>query len=166
MGDDIPTSVRQLSAEDGGQLREMLNLFGEVFEDTKTYCDSQPSGEYLRRLLRNEQFIAITAADGETIVGGLAAYELVKFEQERSEIYIYDLAVASSHRRQGIATAMIEEVQRIASAKGAWVVFVQADHGDDPPIDLYSKFGKREDVLHFDIPVPNTKVSEACRNIP
>jgi aminoglycoside 3-N-acetyltransferase I len=31
---------------------------------------------------------------------------------------------------------------------------VQADHGDDPAIALYTKLGTREDVLHFDIEVP------------
>jgi aminoglycoside 3-N-acetyltransferase I len=36
------------------------------------------------------------------VVGGIAAYELKKFEQERSEIYIYDLAVASEHRREAL----------------------------------------------------------------
>jgi len=41
----------------------------------------------------------------------LAAYELRKFEQERSEVYIYDLAVASAHRREGIATALIERLK-------------------------------------------------------
>jgi len=33
------------------------------------------------------------------------------------------------------------------------VVYVQADHGDDPAIALYAKLGVREEVLHFDIPV-------------
>ncbi|MGH8168420.1 MAG: GNAT family N-acetyltransferase, partial [Woeseiaceae bacterium] len=81
----------------------------------------------------------------------LAAYELIKFEQERSEIYIYDLAVAAAHRRQGIATALITELGKIAAARGAYVVFVQADLGDTPAINLYTKLGTREDVLHFDI---------------
>jgi aminoglycoside 3-N-acetyltransferase I len=84
-------------------------------------------------------------------VGGIAAYVLPKFEQERSEMYIYDLAVASAHRRQGIATAMMERLKVIASERGAYVVFIQADHGDEPAIALYSKLGQREDVLHFDI---------------
>ena len=38
------------------------------------------------------------------VVVGIAAYELKKFEQEQSEIYIYDLAVVSEHRLEGIAT--------------------------------------------------------------
>ena len=35
----------------------------------------------------------------------------------------------------------------------AWVIYVQADYGDDPAIALYEKLGVREEVLHFDIPV-------------
>jgi len=42
----------------------------------------------------------------------------------------------------------------IVAARGAWVIFVQADHGDEPAIALYSKLGQREDVLHFDIDTP------------
>jgi aminoglycoside 3-N-acetyltransferase I len=45
---------------------------------------------------RRSSFIAVVAFKGGDAVGGLAAYELKKFEQERSEIYIYDLAVASA----------------------------------------------------------------------
>ena len=89
-----------------------------------------------------------------SVVGALAAYELQKFEQARSEIYIYDLAVLHTHRRRGIATALIRTLQDLAAARGAWVIFVQADHGDDPAIALYTQLGTREDVLHFDIAVP------------
>ena len=96
----------------------------------------------------------LTARVAGKVVGGLIAYELPKLEQNRSEIYIYDLAVAQSSRRRGVATALIERLQRIAVERGAWVVFVQADHGDDPAISLYTKLGVREDVLHFDIDVP------------
>ncbi len=86
------------------------------------------------------------------VIGGLVAYELVKFEQERSEFYIYDLAVREGSRRRGVATALIEELRRIAAANAAQVIFIQADLGDEPAIALYSKLGRREEVLHFDIP--------------
>ena len=46
---------------------------------------------------------------------------------------------------------MIEKLQARAVDLGAWVIFVQADHGDDPAIALYTKLGLREEVLHFDI---------------
>lgn len=79
---------------------------------------------------------------------------LEKFERERSEIYIYDLAVELQHRREGVATALIQNLREVAAAHGAYVIFVQADLGDDPAIQLYTKLGTREDVLHFDIAVP------------
>jgi aminoglycoside 3-N-acetyltransferase I len=43
-------------------------------------------------------------------------------------------------------------VQGLAAQRGAWMIFVQADHGDDPAIRLYEGLGTREEVLHFDIP--------------
>jgi aminoglycoside 3-N-acetyltransferase I len=134
-------------------MEAMLTMFGEAFEDVKAYNGNRPGGEYLRRLLGSEPFIAIAAVKQGEVVGGLAAYELRKFEQPRREIYIYDLAVAAAHRRQGIATALIQQLQTVARTRGAYVIFVQADRGDAPAIALYTKLGRREDVLHFDIPI-------------
>jgi aminoglycoside 3-N-acetyltransferase I len=149
-------AFRQLTPDDVAALEALATLFAEAFEDPETYSSRRPSAAYLRRLLARDSFFALVATDGKQIVGGLVAYELPKFEQERSEIYIYDLAVGSDHRRRGIATALIEELRRIATARGAWVIYVQADTGieDEPAIALYSKLGTREEVLHFDIPVP------------
>jgi len=145
------TLVRTLARSDVSLMRGMLDLFGIAFRDRATYCDCQPDDEYLERLLGGGDFIAIAALHEGAVVGGLAGYVLPKFEQRRSEFYIYDLAVAEAHRRQGIATAMIEELKRVSAHRGIYVMFVQADHGDDPAIALYSKLGTREQVLHFDI---------------
>jgi aminoglycoside 3-N-acetyltransferase I len=129
--------------------------FGEAFDDPESYSSRRPSREYLVKLLAGDTFIALAALDGDAVIGGLAAYELTKFEQERSEIYIYDLAVAVNHRRRGVATALIEALKEIAKTRGAWVIYVQADTAieDEPAIALYTKLGTREEVLHFDIPV-------------
>lgn len=146
-------SIVQMSRDDLPRMRALLAMFGEAFRDADAYGAAPPRDCYLERLLARDHFIVLAALDGEIVVGGLAAYVLEKFEQERSEIYIYDLAVAEAHRRQGIATALIERLRRIGADRGAYVIFVQADHGDDPAIALYTKLGLREDVLHFDIRV-------------
>lgn len=144
-------SILSLGPDDVERMRGMLAMFGEAFFDRETYTAAQPANDYIRRLLASDTFIAVAALHGDDIVGGLAAYVLPKFEQARSEVYIYDLAVAEAFRRQGIATAMIEALKGRAAARGAYVIFVQADHGDDPAIALYEKLGTREEVLHFDI---------------
>jgi aminoglycoside 3-N-acetyltransferase I len=149
----MPLTIRQLAPDDVTSMESLLTAFGEAFEDAATYSGNRPDAAYLQRLLGSDSFIALTASIDNTVVGGLAAYELRKFEQQRSEIYIYDLAVAAAYRRKGIATALIAELKTIAAARGAYVIFVQADAGDDPAIALYSKLGVRENVLHFDIAV-------------
>jgi aminoglycoside 3-N-acetyltransferase I len=133
--------------------KSLLTVFGEAFGEPDTYQGAAPSEEYLRTLVGREHFIALVALDGNTIVGGLVAYEFQKFEQERKELYIYDLAVSAQHRRRDVATNLIRELQRVARKRGAYVIFVQADQGDTPAIRLYESLGKREDVHHFDIPV-------------
>ena len=143
--------LRTLGPADVAHLRAMLALFGEAFADRAAYIDKQPDDEYLRGLLSSEVFIAVAAFDRSTIVGGLAAYVLPKFEQARSEIYIYDLAVEEAHRRKGVASALIAALRKLAVERGAHVIYVQADHGDDAAVALYTKLGKREDVMHFDI---------------
>lgn len=132
-----------------GQANE---LFAQVFEDPESYQERRPDDAWLQDLLASEDFVALVARNGNAVVGALVAYALRKFEQARREIYIYDLAVSETMRRQGIATALIGRVRHIAREIGAWVIFVQADYGDDPAIALYSKLGEREDVMHFDIP--------------
>ena len=154
MDTNEPEVYRCLTADDVPLMHGLLRVFADAFDDHDTYLTAIPDDAYLRRLLSRPHFITIVAVKGGEVVGGLAAYELEKFEQARSEIYIYDLAVAEAHRRQGIARGLITELQRVATARGAWVIYVQADYGDEPAIALYTSLGVREDVMHFDIPVP------------
>lgn len=133
------------------QLTELLKIFADAFEDQDSYQSAIPSAGYLNDLLAREEFIPLVAIVDGKVVGGLAAYVLTKFEQERSEIYIYDLAVDEEYRRRHIATGLIEELKGIAREMGSYVIYVQADQGDDPAIKLYESLGIREDVLHFDI---------------
>lgn len=131
----------------------MNRLFGEVFDDRESYGAHPPDDGYAEALLaRPDTVLLVAEADG-AMIGALAGYVLPKFEQARSELYIYDLAVVESWRRHGIATALIEETRRIAREAGVWVIYVQADTQpeDEPAIALYDKLGTREEVLHFDI---------------
>src|SRR5215468_8740397 len=146
-------TYRRLTCADVSLLKELLGVFGEAFGEVDTYQHFMPSDEYLTRLMSQQHFIALVAMKGGEIVGGLAAYELDKFEQDRREIYIYDLAVAQSHRRRGVATGMIGELKRIASKRNVYVIFVQADLWDGPAIALYESLGTKETAHHFDIEV-------------
>lgn len=144
--------VRRLGPADIEAARDLNALYAHAFEDADTYRRERPDDPWLARQLAKHATILLVAEIEGEVVGGLTAYELAKLEAARSEIYLYDLAVAEAHRRKGIATALIEELQHIAAETGAWAVFVQADYTDPPAIALYTRLGIREEVLHFDLP--------------
>lgn len=133
--------------------RELNALFAVEFGDPIAYESKKPTVRYLSKLIAKPHFIAIVAIDKNQVVGGLVAYVLEKFEQQRSEIYIYDLAVKKSFRRKGIATNLIRELQKIGKKLGAYVIFVQADKVDKPAVALYSSLGVKESPYHFDIKI-------------
>ncbi len=146
----IPT-IERLGPSDVGVMRQVNALFGQVFEMPEEYGSKPPSDDYLNELLADGKFVTLAAILKGQVIGALTAYEMRKFEQERSEFYIYDLAVAEEERRKGVATALIGRLREIAKAQGAWTVMIQADWNDKIPVTLYSKLGKREDIHHFDI---------------
>ncbi|HVV51781.1 MAG TPA: AAC(3)-I family aminoglycoside N-acetyltransferase [Polyangia bacterium] len=147
-------TFKQITAAEIPLARALLALFGEAFAEPDTYGGRPPGDDYLAKLLGKSHVVALVALDdGGAVAGGLVAYELEKLEQARSELYIYDLAVAEAHRRRGVATGLIRALGKLAAARGAWVMYVQADRTDPPAIRLYESLGTREDVHHFDIPV-------------
>lgn len=127
-------------------------MFGEVFDEADTYGKAPPGDAWCAELLADPGIILLVALDAGRVVGGIGAYVLRKFEQERREVYIYDLAVVADRRRAGVATALIGETRRIAREIGAWMVFVQGEEQDEPAIALYRKLAASEEpALHFDI---------------
>lgn len=145
--------IRRLGPNDRAAVRALNALYAAAFDDQETYRPDRPDDRWIARQLGKDAIILLVAEEEkDRVIGGLTAYELPKLEATRSEIYLYDLAVDERHRRRGIATALIGELQHIAADTGSWVVFVQADYGDDPAIALYTGLGAREDVMHFDLP--------------
>ena len=144
--------IRRLTSTDVDALEAANDLFTVVFGE-EAYQGPSPGRVHLARVLADDKFIALVATIGNEMIGALAAYELVKFEAERSEIYIYDLAVVETHRRKGVATALIEALKPIARECGAWVIMIQADPPDEAPVALYDKLGTRQKIFHYDIAV-------------
>ena len=147
----FPFEIERLSSRQIAEMREALRVFADSFEEEENFFSAPPGDAYLRRLLSDGRFVLLAAKSDGKMVGALSAYELMKYEQERSEFYIYDLAVAKPFRRRGIARSLIEALKPIARDAGAWVIFVQADREDEPAVALYRSMGVEEQPLHFDL---------------
>ena len=130
-------------------MRAALDLFGREFGDVATYSQHQPDSDYLGNLLRSKTFIALAAFDQKRLL----ALSRLTFCQSLSRRVVRSISMISqspANRRQSIATAL-NLLKHEANALGAYVIYVQADYGDDPAVALYTKLGIREEVMHFDI---------------
>lgn len=152
---NLTFAVRRLVPGDVAAFRELNRLFAEAFDDAVHYQQAPPPDSYLQGLLAKPHVIALVTMVEGKMAGGLVAYVLDNFEQQRSEVYIYDLAVREEFRRRGIAMRLILELRKIAKEIGAWVIYVQADKDEDDLAarQLYESLGEREDVFHYDIAV-------------
>ncbi len=143
-------NYKRISRDNIEDFKKLLEVFKKAFNG-EGYENPLPTHEYLSKILEDNNYIVLVAEKDKKVVGGLIALLIKKWEQSRSEMFIYDLAVAEEFRRQGIATGMITKLKEIAKDCGAYVIFVQADKGDDAAIALYESLGEKEEVYHFDI---------------
>ena len=148
---DAEFTTHRLRQNDISDMRALLSVFADAFEMDEEYLNAQPGNDYLQTRLSAPHFITLVAKKEDEIIGGLCAYVLDKFEQQRAEIYLYDLAVLCAYRRRGVATALIQALKSEALACGANVIFVQADGDDHVARSLYSGLGQPEKVVHYDI---------------
>ena len=146
-------SYQRLGINDTELLKQLRQVFRVAFDEDDTWNTNPPPDPYLSEVLADKNYIALVATYDNEVVGGLVAHVLPKIDQAHSELYLYDLAVASAHRRKGVATKLIENLKGVGRIVGAYVIFVQADNVDIGAVALYEKLSdsKETDISHFDI---------------
>ncbi|TDX02335.1 aminoglycoside 3-N-acetyltransferase I [Dinghuibacter silviterrae] len=134
-----------LSARDLSMFSDLLEVLAEAFGGP--FGGSTGSAA----LLGKPHFLAVVALDGLRVVGGLTSYMLESYTSSRPLLYVYDLAVASAYRRQGIGTGLIRFITAYGRENGFEEIFVQAHRADSYALDFYRRAGatSEEDVVQF-----------------
>lgn len=146
-------TIRRLGKDDAAAMEALNSLFAEVFELPEEYRGRWPDRSTLAARLNDPNIWVLVAEEAGRIIGGLTAYMLPKLEAPVSELFIYDLAIASDRQRQGIGTAILEETCRLAGAAGARLVIIEAEPDDEAPLALYRKLAMSEEIAHhFNLP--------------
>jgi aminoglycoside 6'-N-acetyltransferase I len=77
----------------------------------------------LRAFLDDERHILFCAVDGDTVIGMASAFEY--FHPDRQpQLFINEVGVAPTHRRQGIGRRLVQELLKTAKQRGcafAWL---------------------------------------------
>lgn len=88
--------------------------------------DGVPSAEGLARHFDSPSAFLALALNGSSVLGFASAFLHVRPDQP-AEMYIDDLGVLPRHRRNGIATALIDCLTQTAKASSCNAIWVLAD---------------------------------------
>jgi ribosomal protein S18 acetylase RimI-like enzyme len=115
-----------------------LNIprFNTLLDDDKSWDEDQA------RLFLSRPDNALFVAFVDTKeVGFVTAYRLQHFDTLHAEVFLYEIGVDESFRRQGIATLLISSVKTWAAEVGASEVWVLTEEENSVAKALYTATG-------------------------
>lgn len=133
MTEPVQTTVRRLGPGDEEVVRQLAEREPQV------------------GLLTDEATIFLAAFQDDRPVGFVFGYELPRRHGDPSILFIYELEVDEARRRQGIATRLMTELERIARARGIVEGFVLTEPDNAAANTLYESLGgERSDAVMWD----------------
>jgi len=102
-------------------------------------------------LLADQATIFLAAFQGSEPIGFVFGHELSRRHGAPSILFIYELEVNAACRRQGIATRLMTELERIARSRGITEGFVLTEPDNAAANTLYESLGgERSDKVLWD----------------
>ena len=127
---------------DGTEIRRVAD--GVVPEPLAEVFDDTFSPARLRERARVDGHVLVVAVDGDRTVGQVAA--IVQYLAHKPpELHLENVGVASSHRRRGIAAAMVTEALAWGRELGCDEAWVATDVDNDAANELYRSLGSEDD---------------------
>jgi GNAT superfamily N-acetyltransferase len=102
-------------------------------------------------LLADPHAILLVAFDGDEPVGFVLAHDLPRRHGKARQLFVYEVEVAESHRRRGIARSLLERLAELARERGISDGFVLTEPDNGAANGLYGGLGGvRSDVVMWD----------------
>jgi aminoglycoside 3-N-acetyltransferase I len=92
-------------------------------------------------LLADDRTLFLVAFEGAEALGFVLAYELIRRHGDASQLLVYEVDVGERHRRRGVATALMRELERVARERGIREGWVLTDRTNEPAMALYLSVG-------------------------
>lgn len=134
--------IKKLQLADFQIAENLIRMFGFT-EGSRQQVFS--SAGYVRQMLSRKDFHVIVALENNELIGGLTAYELKMFKRETTEMFLYEIEVAETHRQRGIGKALIEFLKEYCVRKGIVEMFVGTEKHNTAARKLYSSTGGAAD---------------------
>ena len=83
----------------------------------------------------------LAALDNNHVIGFLLAYKLKRYDGLRSMLYVHEVDVKESYRRQGVATKLFDEIKRISKNEELMKIFLITNESNIAAMNLYAVEG-------------------------
>jgi ribosomal protein S18 acetylase RimI-like enzyme len=125
----LPVEIRPLGPDDVDQVLAAEALF-----------DHPPRADWARKFLESEGHHILVAYVGDEPVGFVSGVEMTH-PDKGTEMFLYELAVADAHRRQGIGRALVEELRDLARGTGCYGMWVLTEPDNEAALGTYRSAG-------------------------
>jgi ribosomal protein S18 acetylase RimI-like enzyme len=109
--------------------------------------DAPPRPEAVRRFFADPNHHLLLASAGGKAVGFVSGVELTH-PDKGTEMFLYELAVDESHRRQGVGAALAKALRDLARERGCYDMWVLTDDDNEAALGAYRKSGATEESRH------------------
>lgn len=133
----------------------LVKFLGKTYQETIGPQNTQHLAETVEQHFSVETPVWWVSTEGPTpqTVGCLWLGNAVDQQQGDRHSYVLALYVAPAHRRQGIATALLQKAQAWAQARGDRQIGLQVFAGNEGAIALYRKLGYQTHSLWLNKPL-------------
>jgi aminoglycoside 6'-N-acetyltransferase I len=131
----MPFGLRRLTASDAGSFRHVAP---DVFDEPVV-------PDRLRDYLDTTGHLMVLAFEGDLVVGQCAAV-IHRHPDKPAELYVDEVGTASTHRRKGIARAMLEEMFAWGRELGCEEAWLGTELDNEAANALYRGYAPVEDA--------------------
>ena len=152
------TPIRRLGPADVARAEAAVRAFKRPWPSADSHDALLASNSLSAFLANPANFLLVAVAENQPDpVGYLLAYRLERPDRQASQMFIYEVDVAEGWRRRGLASALLEEIRRLARAEGMFEAFVLTSRGNEAARSLYARTGavvEDDHALLYVYPIP------------
>ncbi len=139
------TEVRRLGRDDGDLALDAISQLKAADWEGQGGKPESLTASHLARFLRYDDHFLIVAIKDAEPVGYLLAYELSRVDRDQNMMLFYEIGIADSERRQGVSTALIDEIKAICRERNIMKMWVETNESNEAAMRLYQSTGGTRD---------------------
>lgn len=95
----------------------------------------------VEKFLSNENNYLIAYIENAKILGFVLAYTLQRYDGRGEMLYLHEIDVVETHRKQGIATKLMNEIKELKDKNGFDKIFLVTNKSNEAAVSLYESTG-------------------------